>query len=74
MVTTALFLGMLRDLFFGPTPEARRGFPDLDRAEGAVLAVLLGFVELIGVWPAWLLGVIEAGAAAALGSAPAGSG
>ena len=70
VLTAALFLGMLRDLFFGPLPQTRRSFPDLDPAESAALAVLLGFVVLIGVWPAWLLRVIEAGAAAALGAAP----
>ncbi len=67
VITAALFLRMVQDLFFGPLPERRAGFPDLGRAELAALAGLLFFVVLIGVWPAWLLDVIGSGAAAVLG-------
>ena len=41
------------------------GFPDLDRAETTVLAVLLGLVVAIGIYPRWLLALIG-GAASAL--------
>jgi NADH-quinone oxidoreductase subunit M len=59
---------MVQDLFFGPLPEHRAGFPDLGRTELAALIALLFFVVLIGVSPAWLLDVIGSGAAAVLGT------
>ena len=61
LITAALFLQMLRQVFFGdlaPGPA----FADLGRAELAVLAGLLALVVLIGVWPIWLLDLIDAGA------------
>ncbi len=65
VVTAALFLTMLRQLFFGERPENDPAFPDLAPSEMAVLSVLLGLVVLIGVWPAWLIDLI--GAAATIG-------
>ena len=59
LITAALFLRLLRQLFFGDLPIERAGFPDLGRTEAAVLGGLLALVVLIGVWPAWLLGLIE---------------
>ncbi|MZR15019.1 NADH-quinone oxidoreductase subunit M [Maritimibacter sp. DP07] len=61
LVTAALFLVMLRKLFFGALPPKRAGFTDLDRGEVAILAVLLALVVLIGLWPAWLISLIDAG-------------
>ena len=60
LVTAALFLQLLQKLFFGPLPEARRGFPDLRAAETAVLGALLGLTLLVGVYPRWLLDVVDA--------------
>lgn len=59
IITAALFLRMLQRLFLGGLPERWRAFPDLGRAEVATLGVMILFVVLIGVFPAWLLDVID---------------
>ncbi|MEQ8346227.1 MAG: NADH-quinone oxidoreductase subunit M [Sneathiellaceae bacterium] len=69
LVTAALFLQMVQQLFFGDLPARWQGFPDLGRVEILVLALLLLLVVAIGVYPAWLLTLVEAGTAA-----PAGAG
>lgn len=62
LITAALFLDFLRQVFFGDRPPARgAGFPDLTLTETGILAALLGLVVLIGVWPSWLLSLIGAG-------------
>ncbi len=61
VITAALFLTMLRQLFFGERPQNDPAFPDLDATEMVVLAILLGFVVLIGIWPVWLVDLIGAG-------------
>lgn len=61
VVTAALFLTMLRQLFFGERPANDPAFPDLSPAEMGVLVILLALVVLIGVWPAWLVELIGAG-------------
>jgi len=60
LITAALFLRMLRQMFFGALPKEREGFTDLTRTETAVLALLLALVVLIGIWPSWLLTLIDA--------------
>ncbi len=59
MLTAALFLRMLGRIFLGALPERWWAFPDLGRAEAAALGVLAALVILIGVVPAWLLGVVD---------------
>ena len=59
VITAALFLRMLQKLFLGPLPERWAGWSDLGRVETTALAVLLIFVIVIGVAPAWLLDVID---------------
>ncbi|UMA66898.1 NADH-quinone oxidoreductase subunit M (plasmid) [Roseivivax marinus] len=61
VVTAALFLNLLRQVFFGELVTVRTGFADLRPAETAVLAGLLALVVLIGIWPTWLLDLIDAG-------------
>jgi NADH-quinone oxidoreductase subunit M len=58
LITAALFLQMLQQLFFGETPDRLTSFADLGARETVVLAVLLALVVLIGVWPAWLLDLV----------------
>ncbi len=58
LITAALFLQLLQQLFFGDTPEPLVGFADLDIRETAVMVGLLALVVLIGVWPAWLLDLV----------------
>ncbi|SPJ25851.1 complex I subunit 4 family protein [Palleronia abyssalis] len=62
LITAALFLRMLRQMFFGDLPRERAGFTDLDRTETALLAGMLILVLLIGIWPTWLLSLIDAAA------------
>ena len=58
VITAALFLQMLQQLFFGELPAARADFADLDRRELGVLGMLLLLVVALGVYPAWLLRMI----------------
>ncbi|AUM73818.1 complex I subunit 4 family protein [Paracoccus jeotgali] len=60
LITAALFLDILRRVFFGDLPKARESFTDLTQTEIGILAGLLALVVLIGVWPGWLLGLIGA--------------
>ncbi|SHI46587.1 NADH dehydrogenase subunit M [Palleronia salina] len=62
LITAALFLRMIRQMFFGDMPKERAGFTDLTGTETALLAGLLALVVLIGIWPAWLLELIDAAA------------
>jgi len=59
VITAALFLQLLRQMFFGDLPKERAGFADLTHAEVGLLAVLLALVVLIGLWPTWLLDLID---------------
>ena len=59
LITAALFLLMLQQLFFGELPDRWSNFPDLVPSERWVLGVLLFLVVLIGVYPHFLLSVIE---------------
>lgn len=59
VITAALFLRLLGRLFLGSLPERWREFPDLGRTEAAALGVLAGLVIVIGIAPAWLLGVVD---------------
>jgi NADH-quinone oxidoreductase subunit M len=68
VITAALFLTMVQQIFFGTLPDARRNFADLRAVEAGVLAALLLLVVAIGVYPAWLLKLIERGSAALLGA------
>ncbi|MFC4350891.1 NuoM family protein [Fodinicurvata halophila] len=68
LITAALFLGMVQQLFFGDLPKRWAGFPDLSVTEGATLGALLFLVVLIGVYPRWLLAMIDGAGRAILGS------
>ncbi len=68
LVTAALFLLMLRDLFFGALPERWTDFPDLGLRERLVLGVLLALVVLIGVYPRFLLTLVESAAVVLVGA------
>ena len=59
VLTAALFLRMLGGVFLGPLGERWRTFGDLSRVEAIALGGLLALVVLIGVYPGWLLGVID---------------
>jgi len=68
MVTAALFLHLLQHLFLGPLPARWNAWTDLTPVEIGALALLLALVVLIGVAPAPLLAVIEAGARTVVGA------
>lgn len=59
VITAALLLRMFQKVFLGPLPERLKSFPDLSKTELAGLWALLFFVVLIGVYPSWLLNVID---------------
>ena len=59
LVTAALFLQMLQKLFFGELPAERSSFRDLVPSEGASLAGLLALVVVIGIYPRWLLDLVQ---------------
>ncbi|MES1930452.1 NADH-quinone oxidoreductase subunit M [Salinisphaera dokdonensis CL-ES53] len=55
LITAALFLQMLQQLFFGELPADRQGFGDLARVEIGTLAILALLIVVIGIYPNWLL-------------------
>src|SRR3546814_15072667 len=63
LITAALFLLMVQQLFFGELPARWQEFKDLRGAEVWVLLALLIPVVAIGVYSTWLLSVVESGAA-----------
>lgn len=67
LITAALFLRMIQQLFFGELPPRWAGFPDLRRVEVAVLAALLALVVIIGIYPRWLLTLVDSGSATIVG-------
>jgi NADH-quinone oxidoreductase subunit M len=68
LITAALFLQMLQKLFFGDLPKDLSTFTDLGRRETLALVPLLALVVLIGVWPTWLLDLIEPTSKAIIGA------
>ena len=68
LITAALFLRMVQQLFFGELPARWSDLKDLTRVEGAILAVLLLLVLVIGIYPAWVLELIGSGVAAVVGA------
>lgn len=60
LVTAALFLQMLQMLFFGGLPRRWARFRDLTGAEIVALALLLVLVVVIGVYPSWVIDLIDA--------------
>jgi len=62
LITAALFLQMLQRMFLGPLKEEWASWPPLRAVEVAGVGVLLLFVVLIGVAPAWVLTVIDSAA------------
>lgn len=58
LVTAALFLTMLQQVFLGDLPARWRDFTDLDRAETTTLIGLLVPVVVIGLYPRWLLDTV----------------
>lgn len=67
VLTAALFLRMLQQLFLGPLPDRWAGWTDLSRVETGALAALLVLVIAIGVAPAWLLDLIDTAAGPLVG-------
>ena len=59
VITAALFLRMIQQLFLGSLPDRWLRFPDLSRTEIGAIGLLVLFVVAIGVYPAWLLDPID---------------
>ncbi len=62
VITAALFLNTIQRLFFGPMPSRFAGFADLMGVELWTLGGLLAVVVAIGVYPRWLLALIDSAA------------
>ncbi|HEX5421387.1 MAG TPA: NADH-quinone oxidoreductase subunit M [Gammaproteobacteria bacterium] len=62
VLTAALFLDMVQRLFFGPATPRHEQFSDLNAAEMLPLVLLLSLVVVIGLYPSWMLAVVEASA------------
>ena len=69
LITAGLFLHMLQRLFFGQLPAQWAGFADLHPTEWLVLGVLLAWVVIIGVYPSFLLALIDPTARLLVGGA-----
>lgn len=67
LITAALFLRMVQQLFFGDLPARWRDFEDLRPVEISALGVLLLLVVVIGVYPTWLLTLIGGATATIVG-------
>ncbi len=63
VITAALFLLMVQQLFFGERPARWADFTDLSGTETAVMVVLLLLVIVIGIYPIWLLTLINSASA-----------
>lgn len=59
VITAALFLRMIQQVFFGDLPVRWEGWKDLGRVELFALVPLATLVVVIGVAPAWLIRVID---------------
>ncbi len=68
LITAALFLQLLQDVFFGDRPTRWDGLPDLAPAEQATLGVLTALTIALGVAPRPLLDIVAATADLLLGS------
>ena len=66
VVTAALFLRMLAQMFLGALPPRWSGWSDLGGWEVAALAPLVVLIVVIGVAPSWLLDVIDHAARATI--------
>ena len=58
VITAALFLRMLQQVFLGPLPERWTGWPDLGWIERVTLGALVALIIAIGVAPALVLDLI----------------
>ncbi|QEA37628.1 NADH-quinone oxidoreductase subunit M [Pistricoccus aurantiacus] len=67
LITAGLFLDLLRRLFFGRLPVHLGQFTELNRIEATVLGVLGLGIVIIGVYPSFLLEVIDGASALLIG-------
>jgi len=59
VITAALFLRMIQQVFLGDLPVRWDGWRDLSKAELYALVPLAALVVIIGVAPAWLIRVVD---------------
>jgi len=59
VITAALFLRMIQQVFLGDLPPRWDGWRDLQRMELLALGPLVALVIVIGVSPSWLIRVID---------------
>lgn len=59
LVTAIFLLTILQRVFNGPLNEKWAGFPDLTRGERALVAIPIGLMLVLGLWPQLLLGAVN---------------
>jgi NADH-quinone oxidoreductase subunit M len=59
MITAVFILGILQRVFSGPLNERWTGFPDLTMREGIALAPAIGLMFALGLYPQWVLGIVN---------------
>lgn len=59
LITSGVFLWTLQRLFLGPLKPEWANMPDLSRSEQVTVLLLLAPIIVIGLFPRWLLAVIE---------------
>ena len=59
MITAVFLLTLMQRVFHGPVNERWRLMPDLSVKERILLGAPVGLMLILGVWPQFLLGVIN---------------
>jgi NADH-quinone oxidoreductase subunit M len=59
LVTAVLLLTILQRVWSGPLAETAKSFPDLTTKERLLAAPVIALMFVIGVWPQWLLEMIN---------------
>ena len=59
LVTAAFFLRMIQKVFLGPLNEKWNDLKDMSFLELASIAPLTALTVLIGVWPHWLIRIMD---------------
>ena len=60
-ITAVYILRLIAKVFFGPLPEQWQRLPDASRLEGAATGALVAVLVLVGIYPTYLIRVINSG-------------
>lgn len=59
LITAIFILTILQRVFNGPLNEKWARFPDLSPAECVMVALPIGLMFVLGLWPQWILGMVN---------------